>query len=938
MQAERMFKERVQNARLTRRSTVKRTLRVERLEQRNLLAKVFTDFDKWMEAVGDDFVTEDFDRVERTAVSARGVTQIGEFLGVDMCSNCIPPISAGVNAIRAASSSSRYQVDGTQYYRGEADRSGPDFGSPAFSFRRPNGQQLAVDAFAADWKDTTSHSNLTMTVYVDGEPTRTVKFDDRLPGDGDGFLGVKADGEITRVEFDVEGDRNEIFGMDNLRISPKPPVQIPPQISDGTTIYLDFGESFPNGKLTVTNDRMHEDRINGPLGFFGTSHELISLQKTLDRIGDARSVESVAHEVLEAVRRSFAPFDVKVKRVKAASLTQAGTQLNHNTVPPGHRDTYVFVTGAPPASHSNQIVTYSQSGEHSTTFAFADRIADLTTSESLSNALANAAVHATGVSLGLAPSINVKVREGDAMNRSLLRSIPDAYHVPSLFTRADLPTQNVFDDLANTVGLRADHPAYVTGTGGSDDIFIRAKQDGLAEIMVCAYGSPEPGDARTLPINGVCEHREFAPIAGFSYDVNSETGILVEMGAGDDRLFVDAKLDTELIVRGGSGDGDGVVVICRDNDNCNVTYTPDGDRGSGTVAIEAGNRSTVGLTVTETERPLTFDAIHSLKLVTPLNRSQLTVSNPQSIGGAAANRLRIDGSTDDGSLKDRGRNVIGIEFDVILKGGLSHENRGTMLNGSVTSFEIDTQLSAISSTRFETIDDHGTLERITVTTGEGSNSLDVKLPIFDPDDGLFSYLGVEPGNNRVTVRGTPEVRDYQADNVTVIAIYTPDGGMIEKTSKMRIRHVDDLTIYGNDFPNTIDVSLFDGRTVLYGFGGEDKMYGGRGTDHIFGGDGMDVLEGNDGEDFLYGGAERDTLRGGDRVDRLFGGTGKDSLNGGDGDDFLHPGLDSDRDTMIGGEGVDTFTEFSDDILLDLSEGDIHLQGQQRPTRDRSRRR
>jgi len=88
-----------------------------------------------------------------------------------------------------------------------------------------------------------------------------------------------------------------------------------------------------------------------------------------------------------------------------------------------------------------------------------------------------------------------------------------------------------------------------------------------------------------------------------------------------------------------------------------------------------------------------------------------------------------------------------------------------------------------------------------------------------------------------------------------------------------------------------------GRDSLSGGNGNDLIDGGQDDDQLFGGDGNDVLEGQAGNDVLHGDAGNDMLTGGEGANLLDGGAGNDRLNS------LGRGA---RDTMLGGEGDDTY--------------------------------
>lgn len=115
-----------------------------------------------------------------------------------------------------------------------------------------------------------------------------------------------------------------------------------------------------------------------------------------------------------------------------------------------------------------------------------------------------------------------------------------------------------------------------------------------------------------------------------------------------------------------------------------------------------------------------------------------------------------------------------------------------------------------------------------------------------------------------------------------------------------------------------------GNDNLLAGGGDDLAFGGAGDDRLIGADGNDTLDGGEGDDFLNGGAGDDTLLGGAGADDLRGGAGDDALEGGDGDDTLfgHAG----DDTLEGGAGNDDLNGGGGNDVLNGGAGDDVLFG------------
>lgn len=95
--------------------------------------------------------------------------------------------------------------------------------------------------------------------------------------------------------------------------------------------------------------------------------------------------------------------------------------------------------------------------------------------------------------------------------------------------------------------------------------------------------------------------------------------------------------------------------------------------------------------------------------------------------------------------------------------------------------------------------------------------------------------------------------------------------------------------------------------TLVGGDGNDTIFGSSSADSIAGDDGADNLSGGSGNDTIVGGLGNDTMHGDAGNDQLLGGPGADLMYGDLGNDsFWDSGFysDGDRDTLIGGLGVD----------------------------------
>lgn len=126
-------------------------------------------------------------------------------------------------------------------------------------------------------------------------------------------------------------------------------------------------------------------------------------------------------------------------------------------------------------------------------------------------------------------------------------------------------------------------------------------------------------------------------------------------------------------------------------------------------------------------------------------------------------------------------------------------------------------------------------------------------------------------------------------------------------------------LYGEAGDDTLEGG--DGDDMLYGGSNNDTLRGQAGSDTLNGDAGNDSLHGGDGEDTLYGGTENDVLEGGAADDVLNGGDGNDTMRGGTGNDELNGGIGSDTYEWNLGDGFDSITDSTSDLV---SSAENHL--------------
>lgn len=117
--------------------------------------------------------------------------------------------------------------------------------------------------------------------------------------------------------------------------------------------------------------------------------------------------------------------------------------------------------------------------------------------------------------------------------------------------------------------------------------------------------------------------------------------------------------------------------------------------------------------------------------------------------------------------------------------------------------------------------------------------------------------------------------------LTLVLDTTP-GAVTTASSGTTLRHVEQLSLEGTAFDDTLGGGLFSDR--LSGGAGDDRLDGAAGNDVLEGGGGDDRLAGGDGDDYLFDAEGSNVLIGGDGDDTLGSGAGVDIIDGGAGSD------------------------------------------------------
>ncbi len=187
-----------------------------------------------------------------------------------------------------------------------------------------------------------------------------------------------------------------------------------------------------------------------------------------------------------------------------------------------------------------------------------------------------------------------------------------------------------------------------------------------------------------------------------------------------------------------------------------------------------------------------------------------------------------------------------------------------------------------------------------IHTGPGNDVTQSTYPLLENlgNDTVYSDQGGD------TITGGPgdDWLIHQSAQNMVMGINTLIVGTVDTSpviDDVTVLELEGVHLIGDDNQNRITASSFIGRVVLDGLGQDDILTGTSQSDSLLGGDGDDSLVGNDGNDWLDGDTGFDTLA---------GGKGTDTMLGGAQDDIISDGQDGYEDSIMGGEGIDTFLD------------------------------
>jgi hypothetical protein len=357
-----------------------------------------------------------------------------------------------------------------------------------------------------------------------------------------------------------------------------------------STVFIDFGNAFPDPdgggpldpQLTMTVDSLRQTFTNGgiqgpdftSLGYslsdvvtFKPMSSLVNFDYNGDSVINSNDTAALQSDISGVVQRAYAPFDIAHATVANSSVSGIRAQLQaNNGLSTKKSDAYIliadiFVNGtrvgatppqllgmAPPTDLSNL-----QNSRDDTAVVFAGQIFSIFATQNRGIATGITTAHEAGHTFGLRhTSASSAIANSDQMQA--LASNPESY---KFFTRFPLPdqvnpsiTRNAYNQLSGDaeIGVSPSVPHYITGTGLHDRITL---------VDITEHPQPIPPlPVYQVTVQAYSDAARTTLVSSYQYSlaINGGSGnVLVEMGAGDDRLELNADAYTDFTVLGMGG-------------------------------------------------------------------------------------------------------------------------------------------------------------------------------------------------------------------------------------------------------------------------------------------------------------------------------------------------------------------------------------------------
>ena len=598
-----------------------------------------------------------------------------------------------------------------------------------------------------------------------------------------------------------------------------------------SNLYVDFGDLFPAGGLTMSVQQLRDTFANGgiqgpDLRFAYADTDTIRFD-TMAPLVNFTSYTQLRDNILSLMQRYYEPFDINVQLApllpngsSAAYVSGIAATLQLGSATAGERDGWLFVSQAHLTNGNIEvgrdigiygIATGNDIGltnaRDDTAIINADTLLSdvlfFLDANSVDTAFASVAAHEAAHNIGLA---HVSDATGDDDILSSVEVIRiggnqlAALQNLDMFTRYPLrsavppPATVVNVDrlyLTTILGQRAGSPVYVTGTGAHDLITLTSAGGSNVTVTVQAFRDSARTSAIIVPGQVT---------STYSYVISSANGILIDGGLGDDRIVINAGVTGTITLRGMGGNDE---LLADGGGAASATYTP-----NATAPLGLDERISYGGSLAYGTTTINFSEFDSPSFVRFANATTLTYRSL-----AQGDTLFLDTITF-GTLHQRVSGSTGVFAVPLYFTGVTN----FILDSATTDAAFVGAADIITVNAWVT----ATLANVTINTGAGSDILQFSAGGTTSVTTLTVNSGSE--DDSITVSAWP---------TTALATVNFNLGLGSDSVAINVPFtgtaVNALNVVGDDGDDTLGMNM---NNLTLGGGGSVNFNGGAGTDRV----------------------------------------------------------------------------------------------------------
>ncbi len=542
----------------------------------------------------------------------------------------------------------------------------------------------------------------------------------------------------------------------------------------------------------------------------------VTIQSFNSVYGAAGATEAVTDRqtIMDMAQRFYAPLDITVQQASAASLADISVTLGANEAQAEDNDSYVIV-GLFMINGTDNPVYFASNGygglatgtdinnfnnNDGTAFVLMRPFSDRYSEQFLGVQVAHESGHLFGLrhTFGNDPASSPNVDEGLHQSDMMSYLAYTTFGGYDFFTRypmvrGDGNTDNdvlgafgattPYDQMRVDPNIGPSNMEYVTGTGQNDIITITKTGATTGTVTIQAFTDAAYTSAIEVPGSAVSG-------SVFSYTIDLTRPLLIDAGARDDRIVLDADLGTTITLRGMHGSDDVVIMGKGASSGSYVpgTNTANGLDGQpdfrGSLVIGATTINFQEFETGASGSTVTIQDVGTFTFRTPLAADVLTLDS------VAAGQSRVTGTSGGVTIVPMTFfNVASLVVDTAANDGGAGSDTFTVASGGLVA---------------------AGLQNLTYDAGTGSDVfvLNVASYLLPAGGGGITFLG---GSGTDEIRATADASFTLSD--TSLGIST--GGAVALSSVNR------ATLTGGAGANSFSVANWSGEATLRGQGGDD---------------------------------------------------------------------------------------------------------------------